>query len=409
MFLDCLTPKDVRQWLERQLGADEGNEEAGNPPGQTPPEPETHTVTPAASPAALDKARTIIATELGITEEELAEDVDLAELGLDSLMSLLVLSNLSSQLGVELPPSLFLDHANLKELGQYFDGIFKSPERSSGEEPPITERRMDAATTANLLKGVRIQPPVLIQKSKSSDPNLFLLPDGSGAAAVYSSLPELGPCSLYGVNSPFMGDASQWKGGVAQLALAYLESIRTVQPQGPFYIGGWSFGGVAAFEMARILDSSVSPLDKVEVLLLFDSPSPARFPPLPMSIVDWIFSSADILTPPTLSKRLVAHFQATIDALADYGVPPAITGSSPSKVILLTAAQGLNVKDEVPDANPTVKWLINARRGLGPNGWEELLPKDRISVHEFEANHFTMMHAPYIEELAKLIRNAFQK
>ncbi|KDN50402.1 ketoacyl-synt-domain-containing protein [Tilletiaria anomala UBC 951] len=410
LFLDCLTPEDVKSWLSARL---ESSAMQSTETSEDPQEAQgAHSDRPAAGKAqnALDKTRQVVATELGILEEELEEETDLAELGLDSLMSLLVLGTLNAELGMELPPGLFIDCTNLKELRHYFV-------RTMGEDAPavqsqtvpasvaITQQALDAATVANLLKDVRVQQAVLLQKCDHG-PNLFLFPDGSGAAAAYASMPKLGTCSLYGLNSPFMSDSSLWKGGVQQLALAYLSSIRMVQPRGPYFLGGWSFGGVAAFEACRILSASQDPADRVELLLLLDSPSPSRFPPLPMSIVDWIFSSADIPTPPTLSKRLVSHFQATVDSLERLGVPEPLTANQPQRVVLLTARHGLNVKKEIPEENKTVKWLVEPRVGLGPNGWDVLLPNKTVLVNEFDANHFTMMHEPFVQQLAALIANA---
>ena len=37
------------------------------------------------------------------------------------------------------------------------------------------------------------------------------------------------------------------------MAAHYIEEVRTVQPQGPYLLGGWSMGGLVAFEMARQL------------------------------------------------------------------------------------------------------------------------------------------------------------
>jgi hypothetical protein len=148
---------------------------------------------------------------------------------------------------------------------------------------------------------------------------------------------------------------------------------------------------VAAFEACKILASSPDPSDQVELLLLLDSPSPTRFPPLPMSIVDWIFSSAEIPAPPSLSKRLVDHFQSTVNSLEMYGVPEPLTVKQPKRVVLLTARHGLTVKSKVPDENATVRWLITSRDGLGSNGWESLLPRNEIEVREFDANHCELL------------------
>src|SRR5439155_490607 len=43
---------------------------------------------------------------------------------------------------------------------------------------------------------------------------------------------------------------------VEELADSYLAALRKVQPHGPYALGGWSFGGFVAFEMARRLRAS---------------------------------------------------------------------------------------------------------------------------------------------------------
>jgi amino acid adenylation domain-containing protein len=73
-------------------------------------------------------------------------------------------------------------------------------------------------------------------------------------------------------------DGSEPFASVEEAARCYLDEIRTVQPHGPYYLGGYCFGGVVAFEMARILEQSDEP---VAVLILIDSFNPAylRFKP----------------------------------------------------------------------------------------------------------------------------------
>lgn len=56
-----------------------------------------------------------------------------------------------------------------------------------------------------------------------------------------------------------------------EMAKAYLEKIKAVWPSGPFYLIGYSFGGILAFEMANILQKSGH---KVPFLVLIDTVSP---------------------------------------------------------------------------------------------------------------------------------------
>ncbi|MCZ6834526.1 MAG: SDR family NAD(P)-dependent oxidoreductase [Planctomycetota bacterium] len=58
------------------------------------------------------------------------------------------------------------------------------------------------------------------------------------------------------------------------MARDYLEEIRTLQPHGPYYLGGFSGGGITAYEMAQQL---LAQGDEIGILMLLDSP-PARVP-----------------------------------------------------------------------------------------------------------------------------------
>jgi thioesterase domain-containing protein len=53
----------------------------------------------------------------------------------------------------------------------------------------------------------------------------------------------------------------------------YLREMRAVQPAGPYFLGGWSMGGVVAFEMARQLEAEG---ERVALLALFDAHAPTR-------------------------------------------------------------------------------------------------------------------------------------
>ncbi|MCC5641838.1 amino acid adenylation domain-containing protein [Nostoc sp. CHAB 5824] len=54
---------------------------------------------------------------------------------------------------------------------------------------------------------------------------------------------------------------------IEDMAAHYIKEIRTIQPQGPYLLGGWCIGGTVAFEMARQLEIQG---EKVELLALFD-------------------------------------------------------------------------------------------------------------------------------------------
>jgi thioesterase domain-containing protein len=56
------------------------------------------------------------------------------------------------------------------------------------------------------------------------------------------------------------------------MAERYVEVVELVQPEGPYLLGGWSMGGVVAYEMARQLRAAG---EDVNLLTMIDSHNPA--------------------------------------------------------------------------------------------------------------------------------------
>ena len=90
--------------------------------------------------------------------------------------------------------------------------------------------------------------------------------------------------SFLGPDQPFYGLEHQGQDGkpalytrVETIAMHYLEEIQMAQPHGPYFLGGYSFGGTVAFEVAQQLKSRG---EEVACLTILDS----GFPGLSKSI-----------------------------------------------------------------------------------------------------------------------------
>lgn len=59
---------------------------------------------------------------------------------------------------------------------------------------------------------------------------------------------------------------------IETIAAAHLESMQTVQPEGPYLLGGWCNGALVAYEMARQLHAEGQ---KVDLLVMLDPEPPA--------------------------------------------------------------------------------------------------------------------------------------
>lgn len=171
------------------------------------------------------------------------------DLGGDSLLAARVMEGIGANLGRELPLSFLLRAPTIRGLADLITQEGFAPSWSS---------------------------LVPIKPEGNSTP-LFLVHAGGGGVISYRRLARYLPAEqpVWGLES--RGD--QLDGApeqlVHRLARAYEDAIRTIQPHGPYALGGHSFGALVAIEMAhRLIDAG----EMVELLAIIDHPGPDARP-----------------------------------------------------------------------------------------------------------------------------------
>jgi amino acid adenylation domain-containing protein len=106
--------------------------------------------------------------------------------------------------------------------------------------------RMDLSVVAN---GLDMLLPI---RTKGDRPPLFLLPPAGGLSWSYSPLARFVPndIPLYGLQAPGLDGKRPLSASLREAAAASVERIRSVQPTGPYFLLGWSYGGALAHESA---------------------------------------------------------------------------------------------------------------------------------------------------------------
>ncbi|WP_232509412.1 amino acid adenylation domain-containing protein [Mycetohabitans rhizoxinica] len=107
-------------------------------------------------------------------------------------------------------------------------------------------------------------------KPKGSRPPLFCMHPGFGLSWSYISLSSFldSDQPLYGVQARGFDGARPLPSTINDMVSDYLEQIRQIQPEGPYYLLGWSLGGIVAHSMAVQLEQQG---EKVALLALLDS------------------------------------------------------------------------------------------------------------------------------------------
>jgi len=121
-------------------------------------------------------------------------------------------------------------------------------------------------------KGALLWSPLVeIQPHGTRRPLFFVHPSGGGVLGYIHLSRRLGNDQpFYGFQSPGLYGEQSFN-TIEEMAAQYVEALRTKQPHGPYLLGGWSMGGVIAFEMAQQLQRQG---EEVALLALLDTRVP---------------------------------------------------------------------------------------------------------------------------------------
>jgi len=114
-----------------------------------------------------------------------------------------------------------------------------------------------------------------VQVGGSKRPLFFLHGDWTGGAFYCFTLARaLGPDQPFYVLEPYKFGGLQTLPSFEEIATAHIESMRAVQPRGPYLLAGFCNGGLLAYEMARQLEAAG---EQVDFLTLINPSVPVQF------------------------------------------------------------------------------------------------------------------------------------
>ncbi|WP_164014709.1 non-ribosomal peptide synthetase [Pyxidicoccus trucidator] len=316
---------------------------------------------------------------------------DFFALGGHSLLAVRLVARVRDSTGLSIPISAIFQSATVERLVRWLE------QRRDGASTPPNLTRMNAGAPGR-------RP-------------FFLFHGGGGGVGRFSELARLlGPDRpVYGVHASGMDGGEPPHDSVEALADQYLRQVRAVQPRGPYVLGGWSFGGLVAHELARRLQDAG---EQVELLALLDSVAPGSRPaPEPDTLADlagfgrllglsWEGLTLDV----DLLRRVEAR-----EALA-HVLEQARRSPSGAPDLDLDAAERLfRVYQRLDHA---LRTYVPARAFQGPAivlraaippagpapakdlGWSAWLP-GTLTVYEVPGDHYTLLSAPHVPHVAE--------
>jgi FkbH-like protein len=252
---------------------------------------------------------------------------------------------------------------------------------------------------------------VPIQTEGSESPLFCVHPAGGNVLCFFDLARSLGnERPFYGLQALGLSEQHSPQDSIEEMAIDYLQSIRAIQPVGPYYLAGWSFGGLVAYEIARqLVEQGESP----SFLGLIDA-FPLSLCPEPSSdrIDFWVsmFGSSlplsrTELEPLTEEERL----EYVVDRAIQVGLLPANFSIKQAQRMLQVYQANLRAGRayQLPFYSGRVTlFLAQESASLSPDLIEECwrtVVGENLQVEWVEGDHYSLVYPPRVRDLALAI------
>jgi thioesterase domain-containing protein/acyl carrier protein len=271
---------------------------------------------------------------------------------------------------------------------------------------------------------------------RGSEPPFFCVHGAGGSVLCFMELAR-----HFAPDRPFYGiRAPAWQGTkpraerVADMAARYVEAVRDCQRTGPYYLGGYSFGGSVALEMAQQLRAQG---ETVALLAVLDhTPPPTRYrrfvwtPTLPLALVcnaaKWVMED---VWHAGRGRRLAVLKRKAAAAVKQYQRWLKLSRSASGRNDVTEIFEGRTIPPEFrrlleahyqamreylpqPYAGRVALFRANVRPLLRLHGWDlgwrRIAAKD-LEIRAVPGNHETMLKPPHAGVLARALLDELDK
>ena len=270
-------------------------------------------------------------------------------------------------------------------------------------------------------------PLVGIQTHGERTPFFCVHPAGGNVLCYVELARQLGPSQpFYGLQAAGMERGQAPLQSIEATASAYIAALRAVQPEGPYVLGGWSSGGVVAYEMAQQLLAQGQQIAK---LVLIDSPAPGADEPTDeLTLLTWFIND--------LGGRFATDLSISVSELREL---------NPSEQMVYVLEHARKAQIVFPDTDldqlhrfydvfrgtmracerytpqPYRGQVTLIRAGGAPIeefarnpayhqplfGWDALLEGSVVVDYSLPGDHYTIMLQPLVQKLARQLSEDF--
>jgi acyl-CoA synthetase (AMP-forming)/AMP-acid ligase II/thioesterase domain-containing protein len=325
------------------------------------------------------------------------------DLGGHSLLAGGLLTQLEAEVGRPLPTSLLAEAPTLAQLADRL-------------------RRPAPAAPPGCL--VRLQP-------HGSRPPFFCVHDLGGDVLAFAELARLlnPDRPFYGVEAVGLRDDQAPHREVEAMAACYVAAVRHIQPHGPYFVGGYCFGGVVSYEMARQLAAAGEPVALVAVFegfapTVLGSPRPRwtreRLAQFAANLPGWLedYRALGLAHAWRRARHVGRQLARQAGRRLGIGQPlrldeiVASAEALPPRRQAVMAAHLAASRAYRPGPYPGRVTLFNVRHQsllLDPDprrGWQRLAGE--VAIQRVDGSHHTILQPPHVASLARALRASLE-
>ena len=324
-------------------------------------------------------------------------DDNFFELGGHSLLAVQVMARLEKETGRRLPLSTLFEFPTIRSMANLL----------RPDTPTTTWKSLIP------IKPAGNRPPIYIIHGTG----LNLLNFSSFSHCLDPEQP------LYGLQAKGLDGTEEPLNRIEAIAANYIEEILVHNPDGPYALAGYSFGGYVAYEMAQQLKALGKEI-KLLAMLDTDARALVKYPTRTGRLL-WrakrqlpklLFLGKSLLRHPTNTlvyqqAYFIDKYQRILQALGLRDAPkPAVELEHMSK-IMAVHDEAFHAYYLKPYAGPidlframTRLYFVEEQTYLG---WKEFVPEVRI--HDVPGDHGTLMHPPNDKALALALQQALDR
>ncbi len=350
-----------------------------------------------------------LARIMGLEPGGIDPEVPLSALGLDSLMAMELKNNLEARLNFTLPVATFVENPSISSLAHAAANVLSEKIGESPQSPAESAHRT---------------LPLVLLASGPNRPPLFLFHPLAGDCRCYLAMAQelSGKWPIYGLEARGADGRQDPYASGEEMITEYLTAIRQTWPNGPYFLAGWSAGGILAFELAHRLLAQQA---EVAFLAFMDTPLPSIYDDVDLNdeakflcdLVD--FTSHFNPVPVRLSYEALRSlppdqvFEAALNEAKRQGALPPET--SPEFIRRLCGVGRTNVQfiknyRLAPISREIVMFLPTNRNVLAEMSGKELradlgwstIEGQQFRVIEVPGDHFSMLEPPHVATLAEV-------